>query len=95
MHSADATVGAGVAKRLGLIHQMIDPTQAERHAWKLNDEPLFAVMRFDSTVVDPQRFRDALTVQANEVRERLWEREADKLADSMQHSAENKQRRGH
>jgi hypothetical protein len=71
-HSAEKTVGARVARELGLTHQMIDPSQTERDAWRLNDEPLFAVMRMDSTAIDHQRFRDALTVQANEVRERLW-----------------------
>ena len=71
-HSATSTVGFSVAKQLGLVHAMIEPTRAERDTWALNDAPLFAVMEMDSTVVDPQRFRDALTVQANEVRERLW-----------------------
>lgn len=71
-HSATSTVGFSVATALGLVHRMIEPTSAERDTWALNDAPLFAVMRMDSTVVDSQRFRDALTVQANEVRERLW-----------------------
>ena len=65
------TVGAQIAKKLGIAHHHVDMEPKERAALSLDDGPMLNCI-MNNGLRDGGRFRDAFTNLGDAVRERCW-----------------------
>jgi hypothetical protein len=71
-HNATATVGTLVAADLGICHQNIDLTNAEKVALSIDDTPVLATVERFHAGDGGSGFREAMDDLADAVRERIW-----------------------
>ena len=66
------TVGARVARDVGLNYEPVDLTQTDRVTLGLGDGPLFTIRHLYSPTDGGQGFRNAMFEIEGEIRERVW-----------------------